>query len=85
MKESRERALAELCEELEVATDEVHVIEGHPARAICQLVEQLGSQITVLGTSARVGLGKLLIGNTAEQIVHRLSTDVLTVRVSEGA
>jgi universal stress protein E len=85
MKESRERALAALYEELEITVEETHVIEGHPARAICQLAEGLGAQITVLGTSARVGLGKLLIGNTAEQIVHRLSTDVLTVRVSEGA
>ena len=81
MKESREQALAALCEELDVRVDSVHVVEGHPARAICQLAEQLSAQITVLGTSARAGLGKLLIGNTAEQIVHKLGTDVLTVRV----
>jgi universal stress protein E len=80
MKESRELALVALCQDLDITTDEAHVIEGHPARAICELAERLGAQITVLGTSARAGLGKLLIGNTAEQIVHRLHTDVLTVR-----
>ena len=81
MKASREQTLAALCQELEIAVEETHVIEGHPARTICQLAKQLSAQITVLGTSARAGMGKLLIGNTAEQIVHTLSTDVLTVRV----
>ena len=81
MKASREQTLVALCEELAITVDETHVVEGHPARAICHLAEQLNAQITVLGTSARAGLGKLLIGNTAEQIVHTLSTDVLTVRV----
>jgi universal stress protein E len=81
MKASREQTLVALCEELAITVDETHVIEGHPARAICHLAEQLNAQITVLGTSARAGLGKLLIGNTAEQIVHTLSTDVLTVRI----
>jgi universal stress protein E len=81
MKASRQHTLAALCEESEITIDQTHVVQGHPARTICQLAEQVNAQITVLGTSARAGLGKLLIGNTAEQIVHRLSTDVLTVRV----
>jgi nucleotide-binding universal stress UspA family protein len=36
--------------------------------------------LTVVGTAARTGLKKLLIGNTAESIVRDLSTDLLTIR-----
>jgi nucleotide-binding universal stress UspA family protein len=39
----------------------------------------------VLGTAARTGLKKLVIGNTAEDIIRHLGTDLLTVRESDQA
>lgn len=80
MKENREFAVANLCDETGAKPTKVHVVEGQPARTICELAAELRADITVLGTSARSGLGKLFIGNTAESIVHKLCGDVLTVR-----
>lgn len=81
MRETRERALSQLCADVGATVSRAEVVEGHPARAICAAAEDMGAQIAVLGTSARSGLGKLLIGNTAEQIMHRLRCDVMTVRL----
>lgn len=83
MRERRERALSELCAEVGATISRADVVEGHPARAICDAAVSMNAQIAVLGTSARSGLGKLLIGNTAEQIVHRLHCDVMTVRLPD--
>jgi universal stress protein E len=65
---------------LRVEAREVHVIEGRPRQAIAALAGRIDAGLTVLGTAARTGLGKLLIGNTAEGIVSDLPTDLLTVR-----
>ena len=41
---------------------------------------ELAATVTVMGTAARSGLGKLMLGNTAEDTLTRLEGDVLTVR-----
>jgi universal stress protein E len=58
----------------------IHVVEGRPADVIGALASELSAGLTVVGTAARTGLKKLLIGNTAESIVRDLSTDLLTIR-----
>jgi len=47
---------------------------------IPQLEEELQPALTVLGTAARRGLGSLVIGNTAENLLGRLRGDLVTVR-----
>jgi nucleotide-binding universal stress UspA family protein len=47
---------------------------------IPELANDLGATLTVLGTAARTGLSKLLIGNTAEDMIGRIRGDVVTVR-----
>lgn len=65
---------------LELDVTESHVLEGKPAVVIPDLANGLPATLTVLGTAARSGLKKLLLGNTAEDIIGRLHGDIVTVR-----
>jgi nucleotide-binding universal stress UspA family protein len=85
MKARRTAVLEVFTDRLGLEITETHVLEGRPRIAIAQLAETLGVTLTVLGTAARTGLKKLVIGNTAEDIIRHLGTDLLTVRESDQA
>lgn len=57
-----------------------HVVGRHPVDAIAQLAKQTHSAIVVMGAIARSGIKGLLIGNTAEKLLDRLSCDILIVK-----
>lgn len=80
MRDSRRQALAAMIEDTDADVAEVHLLEGRPTRVIPALAERLGATVTVLGTAAREGLAKLVIGNTAEDLITRLPGDLMTVR-----
>lgn len=80
MRDSRSRAIEQWIQTLSLQVAEVHVVEGRPTEVIPDLANQLEATLTVLGTAARKGLRKLLIGNTAESIIGRLHSDIVTVR-----
>jgi len=80
MRENRSKALAHWVETLNLKVAESHLLEGKPAVVIPELANDLGATLTVLGTAARTGLSKLLIGNTAEDMIGRIRGDVVTVR-----
>jgi universal stress protein E len=80
MRENRTADIARWIEELDISIADTHVLEGKPELVIPQLARDLSATLTVLGTAARQGISKLLIGNTAEDIIARLDGDILTVR-----
>jgi nucleotide-binding universal stress UspA family protein len=47
---------------------------------ILQVADEIGADLIVLGTHGRTGLGRLLMGSVAEQVVRRARCPVLTVR-----
>ena len=57
-----------------------HILGRHPVDAIAQLATRTGSAIVVMGAISRSGFKRLLIGNTAERLLDRLSCDVLVVK-----
>jgi len=57
-----------------------HLVSGHPADALTLGVTRLSADILVLGCIARSGLRRLLIGNTAEQLIYRVPCDLLMVK-----
>lgn len=83
MRAAREEALADLAAGIDDVQVETHVEEGKPAKLIAHLAETLPATVTVLGTSARTGLGKWILGNTAESTLPRLGRDVLAVKSAE--
>lgn len=80
MRASRRTAALRLMDDTEVVVDELHLLEGRPATVIPHLARERDATVTVLGTSARNALGKIIIGNTAEDLIGRLPGDLVTVR-----
>lgn len=58
----------------------VHVMLGSPASNIRELAEKIGADLIVVGTHGRHGVG-LILGSTANSVLHGVNTDVLVVRL----
>ena len=80
MRDNRHRRLNELLGDIDLEPAGIHLLEGRPERVIPALAAHLRASLTVLGTAARRGVGKLFIGNTAEDLIGRLPGDLMTVR-----
>jgi universal stress protein E len=76
--EIRDRVVR-LAQEVGVDYKRLYADEGRAEFVIGSLAENLGAEVVVVGTHARQGLKGILLGNTAERLVHHLSTDVLTI------
>jgi len=55
-------------------------VEGDPATEILRVARETGASLIVMGTHGRTGLGRLLMGSVAEQVVRKASCPVLTVK-----
>jgi nucleotide-binding universal stress UspA family protein len=53
---------------------------GEPENVIPEFVEAQGIDLVVMGTVARSGIAGLLIGNTAERVLRKLSCSLLAVK-----
>ncbi len=82
MREAREDALRALIENVADVDCEIHALAGKPARVIATLAEDLDATVTVLGTHARAGLKKLVLGNTVESTLPHIPGDVVTLRLA---
>jgi universal stress protein E len=63
-----------------VAKSRCHLLGRHAADAIEEVAAQTHSALVVMGAISRSGLKRLLIGNTAERVLARLSCDVLVIK-----
>lgn len=60
-----------------------HIVLGRPEVEIHAKAEELGADLIVVGSHGRYGLA-LLLGSTANGVLHGASCDVLAVRVGRG-
>jgi len=56
---------------------------GDPAAEILRVAQAINSDLIVMGTHGRTGLGRLLMGSVAEQVVRKAACPVLTVKVPQ--
>src|SRR5262249_55978172 len=63
---------------------EVRVTEGDPASEIVRVARTEPCDLVVMGTQGRTGLGRLLMGSVAEQVVRRAACPVLTVNATSA-
>ncbi|WOH38181.1 universal stress protein [Thalassotalea fonticola] len=61
----------------DITDTQIHVDQGPAELLIPQVAERIKAKLVVLGTVARSGLQSILLGNTAEQVLSRLQTDIL--------
>lgn len=64
---------------------ERHLLEGDPVTEIIDFSREANVDVIVLGTHGRTGLGRLLMGSVAEQVVRRAPCMVLTVKAHAAA
>ena len=72
--------LREFSATLNVPEKHQHLIFGRPESEIQRTAEEAGADIIVVGSHGRHGLA-LLLGSTANGVLHGASCDVLAVRV----
>ncbi|OGT63377.1 MAG: hypothetical protein A3E85_02385 [Gammaproteobacteria bacterium RIFCSPHIGHO2_12_FULL_45_12] len=81
IEESRQ-SIAALGEKLNVAVADQFVEVGPTKTKILKIAEEVGADLIICGSHGRHGLS-LLLGSTANAILHGATCDVLTVRLPE--
>jgi nucleotide-binding universal stress UspA family protein len=64
---------------------EHHLKQGDSATEILQYAQQIKSDLIVMGTHGRSGLGRLFLGSVAEQVLREAPCAVLTVKTPVAA
>jgi nucleotide-binding universal stress UspA family protein len=59
---------------------EHHLISGDAATGILRFAETVPCDLIVMGTHGRTGLGRLVMGSVADQVVRKAPCAVLTVK-----
>lgn len=66
-----------------IPPDRVEVLYGRPSAEIKALAEKLGADLIVVGSHGRRGLSSVMLGSTANGVLHGATCDVLTVRIKQ--
>ena len=74
--------LTEFAETLNIEEENSHLIFGRPETEIHTLANEIGADLIVVGSHGRHGLA-LLLGSTANGVLHGAPCDVLAVRVGD--
>jgi len=78
--EELKEKLTALGEKFAVPRDHLHILHGSPASEIHRFSKEQGSELIVIGTHGQRGL-QLLLGSTANSVLHGAVCDVLSVRI----
>lgn len=75
--------LARFGEKYDIVPDRQHIVLGRPEVEIHSKAEEIGADLIVVGSHGRYGLA-LLMGSTANGVLHGATCDVLAVRVGSA-
>jgi universal stress protein A len=67
-----------------IEPERVAVRIGRPALEIKAYAEEIGANLIVIGSHGRHGIAGVMLGSTANGVLHGSPCDVLTVRVGES-
>jgi universal stress protein E len=79
-RDEESRKLTDLAQATGVDESACHWSADEITRSLPALVEEQGASLVVMGAVSRSRLDRLLIGNTAERLMDRLSCDVLVIK-----
>jgi len=83
LKEGARKRLAELAQKLAVTTDCQWLEMGSPKTEIIRVAQENSVDLIVVGSHGRHGLA-LLLGSTANGVLHYAPCDVLAVRLQDN-
>ena len=80
--QNHEQAVVDTLQAAGVADEpwQIHVVKGHAADVIPDAVSHHRINLLVMGTVARTGIGGLVMGNTAERVLDRVSRSFIAVK-----
>lgn len=78
-----EQQLHKLATQFGIALKNCHLQVGQPAAELHQIAEDCSADLIIVGSHGRQGLA-LLLGSTANGVLHGANRDVLAVRVEES-
>jgi nucleotide-binding universal stress UspA family protein len=64
---------------------EHHLCEGPPANEILRVAQDFDCDLIVMGTHGRSGLGRLMLGSVAEEVLRKAPCTVLLVKPAVAA
>jgi universal stress protein A len=82
MQQQAERSLQQISRRYNLENADLHVRIGRPKNEIAQFVEQHHCDLVVLGSHGRHGIS-LLLGSTANAVLHAMPCDVLAVKTEQ--
>ena len=82
IRQQAKKKMAETAEKLSVAVDNCITREGKPSSEIHAAAKEMAIDLIVMGTHGQSGL-KLLLGSTANSVLHGATCDILAVRVGD--
>lgn len=80
LRENAERKLRQLADQADIARVQRHVVMGYTKREIIGFAGKNAVDLIVVGSHGRHGLA-LLLGSTANAVLHGAPCDVLAIRI----
>jgi universal stress protein A len=81
--ESGKKQILSMSEKLAIPAENQWVEFGSPGHDIVRLAQENNADLIVIGSHGRHGI-KLLLGSTANAVLHHAQCDVLAVRLSDN-
>ncbi|MBN0986171.1 universal stress protein [Amphritea pacifica] len=78
--EHAQSKMTRYCKQLDYQVKQCHVVSGHTETEVHRVAEEQGCDLIIVGSHGRHGLA-LLLGSTANGILHGAKCDVLAIRV----
>jgi universal stress protein A len=82
IQQQAETQLNGLCKKLSIPSTQLHIVLGRPETEIHALAEALPADLIIVGSHGRHGFA-LLLGSTANGVLHGAKCDVLAMRVGK--
>lgn len=80
--EHAQSKMTRFSEQLDYPVKQCHVVSGHTETEIHKVADEQACDLIIVGSHGRHGLA-LLLGSTANGILHGAKCDVLAIRVTE--
>ena len=82
IRDDARKKLSEMGEQLSVSKEFQHFRSGRASAEIHEVANEQGADLIIMGTHGQAGL-QLLLGSTANAVLHGATCDVLSIRIKE--
>ncbi len=80
VKDKLDPVIKHLVESAGLDKDTLHLVSGKPAKEICRISHKIKADLVVIGNKTTASLRGRLLGNTAENVLHKAKADVLVMK-----